>query len=124
MLTALAKVKGQKPPDYARDQGLGRHFESSIKGASKVGWDDEKSRSEFLAGLVSDAHRALRLAAQVRGEVEEASPVDERIEAGCRLLATILLQDLEVKREPKAGEQVVIKRETAVIASAAPVTPR
>jgi len=115
VLTALAKVKGQKPPDYARDQGLGRHFESSIKGASKVDWDDEKSRSEFLAGLVSDAHRALRLAAQVRGEVEEGSSADERIEAGCRLLATILLQDLEVKREPKAGadEQLVIKRETS-----------
>lgn len=114
VVKALAKVKGQKPADYAGNQGLGRHFGSSIKGESEVDWEDEDSRSRFLAELVADAHRALRLACEVRGELAEGSPAEQRIEASCQLLATILLQDLEVKRTPDGSEEKVgIKQETS-----------
>ena len=73
VLRALARVKKQKPQDYARSQGLGRHFGSSIKGESEVAWEDEDSRSRFLAELVAEAHRALRLACEVRNELEAGS---------------------------------------------------
>lgn len=114
VVMALARVKGQKAQDYAGNQGLGRHFGSSIKGESEVDWEDEASRSRFLTELVADAHRALRLACEVRGELEAESPADQRIEASCQLLATILLQDLEVKRAPDGSEEKVgIKKEAS-----------
>lgn len=114
VLKVLARVKGQKPADYASNQGMGRHFGSSIKGESEVDWEDEASRSRFLAELVADAHCVLRLACEVRRELEAGSPVDQRIEAGCQLLATILLQDLEVKRSSDGSEEKVgIKKEAS-----------
>ena len=64
---------------------MGRHFGSSIKRESKVDWEDEESRSRFLAELVADAHRALRLACEVRRELEAGSPANQQIEAGCQL---------------------------------------
>lgn len=114
VVKALARVQGQKPQDYASNQGLGHHFGSSIKGESEVDWEDEDSRSRFLSELVADANRALRLACEVRRELEEGSPADQRIEANCQLLATILLQDLEVKRAPDGSrEKVEIKKEAS-----------
>jgi len=114
VLRALARVKKQKPQDYARSQGLGRHFGSSIKGESEVDWEDEDSRSRFLTELVAEAHRALRLACEVRSELRAGSPAQQRIEASCQLLATILLQDLEVKRSPDgSSEKVAIKKEAS-----------
>ncbi len=114
VLKALARVRRQKPQDYARSQGLGRHFGSSIKGESEVDWEEDDSRSRFLAELVADAHRALRLACEVRSKLEAGSPGEQRIEASCQLLATILLQDLEVKRSPDgSSEKVAIKKEAS-----------
>jgi Transposase DDE domain/Transposase domain (DUF772) len=104
MVKALARVKAQKPEEYARSQGLGRHFGSSIKGESQVDWDDEGARAAFLAGLVNDARRVMELAAPIREGLEEGSAAARRIEAASQILASILLQDVEVKREPESGE--------------------
>jgi len=114
LVKALAKAKGQKPDEYARNQGLGRHFGSSIKGESQVDWDDEGARSAFLAGLVADARRALELARQVCQGLEKDSTAVRRIEAVSQMLAAILLQDVEVERESEdedggPKEQVKIK---------------
>jgi hypothetical protein len=114
LVKALARAKGQKPDEYARSQGLGRHFGSSIKGESQVDWDDEGARSAFLAGLVADARRAMELAGQVCQGLEEGGTAVRRIEAVSQMLASILLQDVEVGRESKddggePGEQVKIK---------------
>jgi hypothetical protein len=114
LVRALAKAKGQRPDDYARSQGLGRHFGSSIKGESQVDWDDEGARSAFLAGLVADARRAVELAEQVCQGLEKGSAAVRRIEAVSQMLAAILLQDVEVKRESEGDdgepeEQVKIK---------------
>ncbi len=104
LVKALARTKGQKPDEYARSQGLGRHLGSSIKGESQVDWADEGARSAFLAGLVADARRALELARQVCEGLEKGSAGVRRIESVSRMLATILLQDVEVKREAEGGE--------------------
>jgi hypothetical protein len=114
LVKALAKTKGQKPDDYARSQGLGRHFGSSIKGESQVDWDDEDARSAFLAGLVADARKAMELAGQVCQGLEKGSAAIRRIEAVSQMLAAILLQDVEVKRDSEGDdgepeEQVKIK---------------
>ena len=104
LVKALAKAKGQKPDEYARSQGWGRHFGSSIKGESQVDWDDEGARSAFLAGLVADARRAMELAGQVGEGLEKGSTGVRRIEAVSQMLGAILLQDVEVKREAEGGE--------------------
>jgi hypothetical protein len=114
MVKALARAKGQKPDEYASNHGLGRHFGSSIKGESQVDWDDEGARSVFLAGLVADARLAMDLAGQVCQGLEKDSEAVRRIEAVSQMLAAILLQDVEVKREPEGDdgeptEQVKIK---------------
>lgn len=114
LVKALAKAKGRKPDEYARDQGLGRHFGSSIKGESQVDWDDEGSRSAFLAGLVVDARRAMELAGQVCQGLEKGSAAVRRIEAVSQMLAAILLQDVEIERKSEGDdgepeEQVKIK---------------
>jgi len=101
LVKALARAKGQKPDEYACSQGLGRHFGSSIKGESQVDWDDEGARSAFLASLVADARRALELAGQVCQGLEKDSAAVRRIEAVSQMLASILLQDVEVVRESK-----------------------
>jgi hypothetical protein len=104
LVKALAKAKGQKPDEYARSHGLGRHYGSSIKGESQVDWDDEGARSAFLAGLVADARRAMELAGQVCQGLEKDSSAVRRIEAVSQMLAAILLQDVEIKRESEGGE--------------------
>jgi DDE family transposase/transposase-like protein DUF772 len=104
LVKALARAKGQKPEEYARSQGLGRHFGSSIKGESQVDWDDEGARSAFLAGLVADARRAIELAGQVCQGLEKGSAAVRRIEAVSQMLAAILLQDVEVERKAEGGE--------------------
>jgi Transposase DDE domain/Transposase domain (DUF772) len=114
LVRALAKAKGQKPDEYARSQGLGRHLGSSIKGESQVDWDDEGARSAFLAGLVADARRAMELAGQVCQGLEKGSAAVRRIEAVSQMLAAILLQDVEIERKSEDDdgepeEQVKIK---------------
>jgi transposase len=104
LVRALARAKGQKPEEYASNQGLGRHLGSSIKGESQVDWDDEGARSAFLAGLVADARRAMELAGRVCQGLEKESAAVRRIEAVSQVLAAILLQDVEVKQEAEGGE--------------------
>jgi hypothetical protein len=111
---ALARPRGQKPEDWARGHDLRRYFESSVKGSAAMDWSDPLARTTFLAEIVTDARRLLRLT-EVRLPLLPPS-AREPVREGALLLEQLLLQDV-VERPPAAGQagqaQAEIKEGTA-----------
>jgi hypothetical protein len=66
LVSALARVAGKRPQGWAKENGLGRYYGSSIKGESSIDWSQPDARREFLAGIVADADRLLETTRSVR----------------------------------------------------------
>src|SRR6266849_2348832 len=62
LVGALAAAEGQAPEAWAQTHDLGRSFGPSVKGSADRDWSDPEQRNQFLAEIVSDARRLLRLA--------------------------------------------------------------
>ena len=101
----VAEVQDQEARVLAAELSLGRHLSrGSVKGSRLVDWDDEESKREFLAELVSDSKRvvsAAKAAGVAGGEVE--------------LLAKVLAENVEEGDEgPQIPKKVPRGRTTSV----------
>jgi transposase len=105
------KLKGWEVEEVVSEQGLGRHFGSSVKGESDLDWSDEQERRTLLRQLVADAHVALQLAKRaLRGYATDAVKARE-VRVSVELLVRILGQDIE--DDPDDGEGPRIRKGTA-----------
>jgi len=96
LVRALAKrVSGTNPEAWARRQGFGRYFGSSVKGEAHIDWSDEQARGRFLKSIVEDAERLLETARQTLGQVPAGSDQERAILEEAQLLSQLLLQDVE-----------------------------
>ena len=111
LVEEICIVKDWELADVVEEQGLGRHFASSFKGAVELDWSDAKERRALLGQLVADARVALALASQaLRGFAKTAKHTEELRKARA-LLADLLAQDIE--EEPEDGQGPQIRRGTA-----------
>ena len=62
LVRALAAGAAQEPECWAQAHDLGRYFSPSVKGSADLDWSDPEARHQFLAEIVTDARRLLRLA--------------------------------------------------------------
>lgn len=92
----LARQAGQRPQEWAGENGLSRYFGKSVKGQAEIDWSSRAAREDFFAGLVADAERLLELAGQARSKLEEGKD-ERRLLAASQLLSQLLLQDVERK---------------------------
>jgi Transposase DDE domain/Transposase domain (DUF772) len=89
LIRALAKQQQQTPEGWAATHDFSRYFGVSLKGSAELDWADKEARNQFLAEIVTDARRLLRLAGQaLDGEGEIA------IRESAQLLEQLLLQDV------------------------------
>jgi transposase len=95
LLRGLAQEDGTELPTWAEQHGYGRYMASSIKGEAEVDWDDEQSRSDFLAGIVTDAERLLGLADKVLVSLADEEAGRKRIQRAAELLRQLISQDVE-----------------------------
>lgn len=95
LIRALAAVADQTPAEWGRQQDLGRYFAPSLKGSAELDWSDPEARQRFLAEIVADARRLLRLA----GAAASADPC-EKIRPAAQLLEALLLQDVVEQPAP------------------------
>ena len=65
LMRVLARLAGENKYMWARQHNLGRYLGRSVKGESKVDWDDIQARQAFLASVVADADHLLETARQV-----------------------------------------------------------
>jgi DDE family transposase len=108
LVRALAAGAGQEPEAWGRAHDLGRYFGPSLKGSADLDWSDPEARHQFLAEIVTDARRLLRLAgAALAGE--DAGAVRE----AAALLEQLLLQDVVETPDGAGGMKAVIKAGTA-----------
>ncbi len=111
LLEEICIVKSWELADVVEEQGLGRHFASSFKGAVELDWSNAKERRALVGRLVADARVALALAAQaLRGFAKTAKHTEELRKART-LLADLLAQDID--EEPEDGQGPQIRRGTA-----------
>jgi hypothetical protein len=88
------------------EQGLGRHFAASFKGAVDLDWSDAEARRALVGQLVGDARVALRLGREaLRGFAKEA-PRAQRLREARDLLVDLLAQDIEEAPEDGGGPRV------------------
>ena len=78
LLRVLAEVAGSEVALQAAKQGYEGYLMSSIKREAEVDWDDERSRSEFLRGIVRDGDRLLGLATVPVANGRHSGPFDPR----------------------------------------------
>jgi hypothetical protein len=95
LLRALAQAEGDELAEWAREHGYGRYMAASIKGEARVDWDDEPSRSEFLAGIVRDGDRLLGLADEALACLADGEVGREQIVRAAELLRQLVSQDVE-----------------------------
>ena len=94
---ALASEERQGAADWAKAQGLGRYFGSSLKGEAAIDWEDESAREAFLREVVGDADRVLEMARQAVQRC--AGTAQERVlREAADLLTQLLLQNID--RQP------------------------
>lgn len=109
VVRALAQLEGIRPEDWARRQGLGLYFGSSVKGEAAIGWDDEQQRRTLLRRIVADADTLLDLARQVQGQFSQESIPRKSIVEAAELLGQLLMQDVERQDEGPAVKKGVSK---------------
>jgi len=95
LFRALAQAEGRELVAWASEHGYGRYMAASIKGEANVDWDDERSRNEFLRGIVSDADRLLGLADGVLTSLAEGEVGREQIQRAAELMRQLISQDVE-----------------------------
>jgi len=89
LIRALAKQQQQSPEVWAATHDFSRYFGESLKGSADLDWSDPAARTQFLAEIVTDARRLLRLA----GEALDGEG-DVALREGAQLLEQLLLQDV------------------------------
>jgi hypothetical protein len=108
LVRALAAGAGQEPEAWAPAHDLGRYFGPSVKGSADLDWSDPAARNQFLAEIVTDARRLLRLAGTaLSGEGAEA------VREAAALLTQLLLQDVVETTGADGTPQAAIKQGTA-----------
>jgi hypothetical protein len=107
LVCALAAAVGQEPAAWALAHDLGRYFGPSVKGSADLDWSDATARNQFLAEIVTDARRLLRLAGS--GLPGETAAVRE----AAALLTQLLLQDVVETTGEDGTPQAAIKPGTA-----------
>ena len=111
LVRALASASDRDAGSWASAEGFERHLTGNVKGsaAGEVDWDDEASRQQFLAGIVSDATRLLELAGRACTRYGKGSEAAEGIEAAAALLTKLLCQDIEYKEGDPCIKEGVAK---------------
>ena len=107
LVRALA-VAPQSPESWAQEHDLGRYFGPSVKGSADLDWSEPAARNQFLAEIVTDARRLLRLAGAALGE-DAAKTARE----AAALLEQLLLQDVVETRDGEGGLKTAIREGTA-----------
>jgi DDE family transposase/transposase-like protein DUF772 len=108
LVRALAAGAGQPPEAWAQENDLGRYFSSSLKGSADLDWSDPAARNQFLAEIVTDARRLLRVTGVARAGGGAAA-----VREAAALLEQLLLQDVVETREGDGGLKAAIKAGTA-----------
>jgi transposase len=111
VVTEACRLKGWEQVQVVEEQGLGRHFAQSFKGAVELDWSDPQARRALVGQLVSDARIALALAKEALRGFASAADRTQELRAARDLLADLLVQDIE--EEPEDGEGPQIRRSTA-----------
>jgi hypothetical protein len=107
----LARCQGQNPQDWASQHDLGRYFTGSIKGSAELDWSAPEARHAFLAEIVTDARRLLRLTGALAPQWSQASQAPVREAAA--LLEQLLLQDVVETPGPSGRGTAAIREGTA-----------
>src|SRR5260370_895666 len=108
LVGALATGAAQAPECWAHEHDLGRYFGPSLKGSADLDWSDPEARNQFLAEIVPDARRLLRLAgAALTGDAGVA------VREAAALLEQLLLQDVVETPDGAGGMKAAIKAGTA-----------
>src|SRR5216684_4411124 len=89
LVRALAAGAAQAPEGWAQAHDLGRYFGPSLKGSADLDWSDPEARNQFLAEIVTDARRLLRLTGAALAGAEAAT-----VREAAALLEQLLLQDV------------------------------
>ena len=108
VVRALAAAAGQAPERWAQEQDLGRYFGPSVKGSADLDWSDPAARNQFLAEIVTDARRLLRLVESV-----PAGEAGAAVREAAALLSQLLLQDVVERPDGAGGVKAAIKPGTA-----------
>ena len=95
LLRALAEADGRELEAWTGEHGYERYLAASIKGQAEVDWDSERSRSEFLKGIVRDADRLLGLASEALASLTEGCLGREQVVRAAELLKQLIGQDVE-----------------------------
>ena len=108
LVRALAAGAAQEPECWAQAHDLGRYFSPSVKGSADLDWSDPEARNQFLAELVTDARRLLRLAGAALAGDDGAT-----VREAAALLEQLLLQDVVETPDGAGGVKAAIKEGTA-----------
>lgn len=95
LLRALAQAEGCEWETWARERGYARYTAPSIKGEADVDWNDERSRNEFLKGIVTEADRLLKVADGKLASLTEGEDGRGRIQRAAELMRQLVSQDIE-----------------------------
>src|SRR3989441_1567963 len=104
LVRALAAAVGQEPETWAQAHDLGRYFSPSVKGSADLDWSDPEARNQFLAELVTDARRLLRLAGAALAGGDGAT-----VREAAALLEQLLLQDVVETPDGAGGVKAAIQ---------------
>jgi hypothetical protein len=111
LMAEVADLKSYELDELVAEHGLGRHFASSVKSQFDIDWDDVGQKRAVIGQLVADARLALEIAkAALRGYARNAEQTQGVREAR-KLLADLLLQDVD--EEPEDGDGPQVRRGTA-----------
>ena len=113
LLGALVRAEGTELEAWATEHGYQRYMASSIKGEAEVDWSSEQSRSEFLAGIVTDADRLLELADEALASLAEGEAGRARIQRAAELMRQLIRQDVE-RGEGKVSLKEGVARDRVV----------
>lgn len=120
VVTQACRLKGWEQAQVVAEQGLGRHFAQSFKGAVELDWSDPQARRALVGQLVSDARIALELAKEaLRGFARTADRTQE-LRVARDLLADLLVQDIEEEPEDGQGPQIRRSTEDRIISTTDP----
>ncbi|MFT4514850.1 MAG: transposase [Planctomycetota bacterium] len=110
VVKSVVELKDLDQKQLVADQGLGRHFGSSLKSQFDIEWDDDEQKRAVVAQLVADAHIALTIAkSALRGYAADAEQTAD-LRSSRDLLADLLLQDVD--ESPADSGDPCIKRGT------------
>jgi hypothetical protein len=108
LIGALAKQQHQTPEAWAAAHDFSRYFGTSLKGSADLDWSDKEARNQFLAEIVTDARRLLRLAGAALDD-EGAATIRE----SALLLEQLLLQDVVELPRGEGGTRTSLRQGTA-----------